>query len=174
VAVQTFNPIYRAANSLGVDIIVLNEQGHWLQNESMLNLRKDFWPFDMTIDSGLPEQISRIATAYAGRMNGLSTVYDIYLIATAHAAEILGSPTKSVDAYSIARDKFRTQQMTDDAAGLMKISKIHQVKDNLRSQFTNPKHLLIVKPTDGYSSECVFWLSNEADLLLAVDRALSR
>jgi glutathione synthase/RimK-type ligase-like ATP-grasp enzyme len=171
---QSYKGIYQAANGLGVDIIVLNEQGHWLQNESMSNLRKDLWPVDMTIDSGLPERISRNVAAYAGRVDGLLTVYDIYVIATARAAEILGLPTESVDAYSIARDKFRTRQMTEDAAGSMKISNIHQVKDKLKYQVTNPTYPLIVKPTDGYSSECVFRVSNESDLLFAVDRALSR
>ena len=171
---QSYKGTYDAAKGLGIDIIVLNEPGHWLQDEFTSKLRNEFWPVDMTLDKDLPQRISTKVAAYSGRVDGLLTVYDIYVLATARAAETLGLPTESVTAYSIARDKFRTRQLTEDAAESIRISNVHQVREKLGSQFANPTNSLIVKPTNGYSSECVFRVANESDLLLAVDRALSR
>lgn len=166
---------YQAARALGITLVIIDNEGHWLQDEAWSHLRESFIPLDIEIDPGLAQRIVDAVHAYPHPIDGIVTISDFRLPAIAKACEILGLPTAPYEAYAIAKDKAKTRMLEPDANESFTVSSVEELQTALASR---PAELvqfpLIVKPCHGYNSDCVSKVWNGADLAEAVRRASAR
>ncbi|CEJ86629.1 hypothetical protein VHEMI04160 [[Torrubiella] hemipterigena] len=162
---------FEAAHALGIAIIVLDEEGHWLQGDTYAHLRHDFVPVKLSETEGLSE---RLVKAVASRdIDGLVTFTDEYVLATAAAAEKLGLPTEPLNAIQLAIHKHEMRQVVNNTGiQTLYLSNASQIKQHAKSvaAFRYP---LILKPSCGRSSAGVVKVNNEVDMRAALN-ALDR
>ncbi|TID27929.1 ATP-grasp superfamily protein [Venturia nashicola] len=166
---------YEAARALGITLVILENEGHWLQDEKWSDLRESFVPLDIEIDDGLAQRIVDAVRAYSHPIDGIVTISDFRLPAIAKACEMLGLPTAPYEAYAIAKDKGKTRMLEPDAHESFAVSSVEELQSALASRLPSPLQFpLIVKPCHGYNSDCVSKVWNERDLAEAVRRASAR
>ncbi|SPQ20861.1 c87677e2-16f1-4d48-9344-bfbc0571b81d [Thermothielavioides terrestris] len=173
-------PVYRAARALGLDLVVVDDEGHWLQPDTEDNRmhREAFLATDMTEDAGVVSRIIASIRSYPLPIHGVFTLSDNFFVATARVAEALGLPTSPVSAFETSVDKYRSRLLQDAPGHTARVTSVAEL-DTLLSPATNdpiftPKYPLIVKPTKGWSSECVSKVTHPSDLPLAVAKATAR
>jgi D-alanine-D-alanine ligase-like ATP-grasp enzyme len=170
--------VYSAAEALGIDLVIVDEEGHWLQpdNDSNRRHREAFLTIDMSEDSGLSGRIAAALAAYPLPVDGLFTLSDNYLVAVAQAAESLGMPTSPVSAHQIAIDKYLTRLVQADQiqhvqiTGSEEMQELTKRRDDAPPEFV-PKFPLVIKPRTGWSSEYVSKASNMTELFCAIEQA---
>ncbi|KAE9979840.1 hypothetical protein BLS_009393 [Venturia inaequalis] len=166
---------YQAARALGISLVIMDNDGHWLQDEAWSHLRECFIPLDIEIDPGLAQRIVDAVRAYPHPIDGIVTISDFRLPAIAKACETLGLPTAPYEAYAIAKDKAKTRMLEPDAHESFTVSSVEELQTSLVSR---PASLLqfplIVKPCHGYNSDCVSKVWNGPDLAEAVRKASAR
>lgn len=176
-------PIYRAARTLGLDLVIIDGEGHWLQADTDENRmhREAFLATDMTEDSGVVDRIIASITRYSLPIHGIFTLSDNFFVTCARVAEALGLPTNPASAFETSVDKHRSRLLQDAPGQTARVSGIDELNALLSlSPSTNgaipftPVYPVIVKPTKGWSSECVSKVSNPADLATAVGKATAR
>jgi biotin carboxylase len=166
---------YEAARALGITLVIMDNAGHWLQDEAWSYLREAFVPVDIEVDHGLSQRIVDAVRAYPHRIDGVITISDFRLPAIAKACEILGLATAPYEAYAIAKDKAKTRMLEPDAKESFTLSSIEDLAAWLASHKKRPLQFpLIVKPCHGYNSDCVSKVWNENELAEAVRRASAR
>ncbi|KAI1768679.1 ATP-grasp domain-containing protein [Hypoxylon sp. FL1150] len=147
----TGSDIYSTAQQLGIEIVVLDRPGHWLQNPEFQDLIKEFIPLDPDRDTNLPQRIVNAVSQYGKEVSGITTFFESYAPAVAQAALQLGLPTEPPEALRIAADKFETSLAAGHTAH--RVTNEHDVHQLISSNQLN--YPVIVKPCTGWSSEGV-------------------
>lgn len=174
-------PVYRAAKALGLDLVIVDEEGHWLQADTEENKmhREAFLVTDMTEDAGVVDRIIQSIVSYPLPIHGVFTLSDNFFVAVAQVAEALGLPTSPVAAFETSVDKYRSRLLQNVPGQTARVHNVRELESllasggNQQAEFI-PRFPLIVKPTKGWSSECVSKVNNLADLATAVQKATSR
>ncbi|KAI7971146.1 hypothetical protein EIK77_002346 [Talaromyces pinophilus] len=158
----TGESIYLAAEALGIDMVVLDYPGHWLNEPRYRHWYKEFIPFDTPLhpDAGYASRIVEVVRSLSGHVDGLVTLRDQYKVAVAEAARQLGLYTEPPSALGISANKFKTSV----AAGhdVFQASSAQQAVELVREH--NLDFPLIIKPCNGFLSEGVFRAENVSDL----------
>lgn len=177
------SPIYHAAKVLGLDLVVISEEGHWLQPNTKENrqLREAFIPCNMTEDEFTADRFVEAVRSYPYPIDGIFTLSDNFFVAVAKAAETLGFNSKNpVRGYKKAVDKYESRcvQNTYGHTGL--VGSVQELRENLQKMADGedvdfPRSFpMIVKPKQGWSSECVTKVTRMEDLEAAVEKAVRR
>ncbi|SPO04649.1 uncharacterized protein DNG_07334 [Cephalotrichum gorgonifer] len=177
--IEASQQFYEAAVALGLTLVVLDEPGHWLQDDSgpYAHYREAFIPISIDGDDGLTDRIVEAVRSYPHKVDGIISISDVRLPLVARACEILGLPTSSSIAYDRAGDKGATRGLESAAAGgeegfvLETSDELDAVLKEKRERLRYP---LIVKPCTGWNSDCVVKVRNEEELRAAVLRASAR
>ncbi|KAL2256462.1 hypothetical protein VTK26DRAFT_1630 [Humicola hyalothermophila] len=142
--------------------------------------REAFLATDMTEDSGVVGRIINSITCYPLPIHGVFTLSDNFFVTVAKVAQALGLPTSPVSAFETSVDKYRSRLLQDAPGHTARVGSLDELDALLQSgtmgqrpAFT-PKFPMIVKPTKGWSSECVSKVNNLADLGVAVLKATAR
>ncbi|KAH7633978.1 hypothetical protein B0T09DRAFT_101397 [Sordaria sp. MPI-SDFR-AT-0083] len=179
---MTGGPVYSAAKALGLDLVIIDEPGHWLEVDTPENrkLREAFLSTDMTEDEGVTDRIVQSINRYGKPIHGVFTLSDNFFVTVAKVAERLGLPSGPVSAFETAVDKFKSRMLQDSpghTACVFSVQELHTLlsapMDGYQPFFT-PVFPMIVKPTKGWSSECVSKVANINDLAIAVQKATAR
>ncbi|KAF4634704.1 hypothetical protein G7Y89_g3399 [Cudoniella acicularis] len=156
--------IYLTAQALNIEIVVLDNPGHWIEGPEHANWRKAFVPINMEPTPDFPHRIAKAIRDYGGQVDGLITFCDMYMVAIAKAAQELSLGTAPPSAFEIATDKYRTSVFEGHQA--FRASSVAEAQSiSKRESFDYP---MIVKPCNGWSSEGVTKVQNSVELLDAV------
>ncbi|OQE05942.1 hypothetical protein PENVUL_c021G05876 [Penicillium vulpinum] len=166
--------IYRAAQALGVDLVVLDHAGHWIQDPAMKAMRDEFIPCDLTMNEGLVDRIVAALSTSKGQIDGITTYTDTHILATGQAARRMGLPTNPPEALEMCRDKYKTRSVASSTEQVLSITTISDLDDQLSNLSSPLEFPLIVKPTTGCASDGVSKVTCEADLRNAVQRNLEK
>ena len=169
--------VWEAASGLGIKLVVIDEQGHWLENDKgpYAHLREAFVPTDITDDKGFVDRIISAVRTYPYVIDGVMTINQERLVSVAKVCETLGLPTSPSAAYMLAADKYRTRMMEPTHEGAFQVSSTTELEDQLKNPASTPlAYPLIVKPTRGWSSECVTKVASQNELFSAVGKASAR
>lgn len=176
-------PVYRAAKALGLDLVIIDEEGHWLQAGTEENRmhRETFLVTDMTEDAGVVDRIVQSIINYPLPIHGVFTLSDNFFVTVAKVADVLGLPAPPVSAFETSVDKYRSRLLQNVPGQTARVASVKELESLLTSIGRDqvapafiPKFPMIVKPTKGWSSECVSKVNNLDDLATAVQKATAR
>jgi biotin carboxylase len=147
----TGSNIYSAAKVLGIDVVVLDSPGHWLESPEYAGLCESFLPINIERDAELPTRIVDALSKYGKKIDGIITYLESYAALVARAAEHLSLPTAPPESFEIATDKYKTSVVEGHTAYHASSA------DEALYIACQPglKYPLIVKPCRGWSSEGV-------------------
>lgn len=160
--------IYLGAKALGIDIVVLDNPGHWLEGPDFEDWRQAFIPTELDNFAGdeLTDRIVASVQSYDGKPDGIISFCDSIQVYVARAAERLNLYTCGSEAYEVTADKFKTSIFEGREA--YRISTTTEALEMIaRNQVIYPA---IVKPCSGWASEGVCRVDNVSDLLYALKR----
>ncbi|OAA56799.1 ATP-grasp fold domain containing protein [Cordyceps fumosorosea ARSEF 2679] len=163
--------IYRAAKTLGIELVVIDREGHWTGGAAGDEWCDEFIPCDLTLDDGLPDRIAAALSISKAPIDHITTYSDKLLPDTAKAAEKVGMFTSPAVSMDICHNKRRTREFAPPVG--FQVLALKGVADLTRqlASLTSPlEYPLIVKPIIGYSSEGVTKVSSESQLFDAVRR----
>lgn len=144
---------YSAAEALGVDVIVLAVEGHWLQTHpEYAHWRKEFIPVEFGHDDGFPLRIVEAVKKASVPVEAILTTFDSYHVAVAQAAVLLGLKHEPTSAYEIATDKYKISAF-EGRKSFLASSAEEAVEIARNNELPWP---LIIKPCRGWGSELVF------------------
>ncbi|KAE8325341.1 hypothetical protein BDV39DRAFT_194486 [Aspergillus sergii] len=158
--------VFTVAEALGIDMVVLDNPGHWLEGPRWAHWRKAFLPIECTLQSDevFTRRVVDAIRAYDGHIDGLVTFCDHYQEPVAAAALELSLPACSPEAFALATDKFRLRVFEGHEA--YEASSVQEATDIiLEHKLEFP---LIFKPRTGYLSEGVFRVESLAQVEDAV------
>ncbi|KAI0545847.1 hypothetical protein F4679DRAFT_559530 [Xylaria curta] len=146
--------IFRAAKALGIDMVVLDNPGHWLESGPYEHWREAFLPTKM-VDDGDPEFVDRIVASvqsYDKPVDGIISLWEWYQPYVARAAKLLDLPVLAPpEALRIANDKYETSRFAGhDAFRASSVEEAVRLAQEKTLEFP-----LIVKPCKGHSSNGV-------------------
>ena len=159
--------VFKAANDLGISLVVLDREGHWLQDAQSYGLREDFLAIDSAIDEGLPMRIIEALQSLGKPIDGITTFSDHYLVVVAKVAELLNLPTSPPAAFEKSRDKYESRMLAADKSQVLRADTVSELRKVIEKQPNSLEYPLIVKPTGGYGSEGVAKVNTFDDLLRA-------
>lgn len=165
--------IYRAARALGIELVVVDRDGHWAQDSSAKQWRDEFIVCDLTVDDGLPGRIASALSKSKGPIHCITTYSDKLLPSTARAAEKMGFYTSPPEAMDICHDKRKTRKFTSTDT-YMAVSGLTGLKRTIACLKSPLRYPLIVKPAIGYCSEGVAKVMSQTELFSAVQRIEER
>lgn len=168
--------IWDTALALGIAVVILDKEGHWLQDAQWKHLREGFIPTNLDPDAGLADRLVEAIRGYGKSIHGITTSSNKRLIAVAKACEKLGLPTSSAESFIIAADKYKSREIEppSDVTSL-RVQNIEDLKDRLSSNnFPLIQYPLVVKPCIGWASECISKVHTETELVRAVEKASER
>ncbi|KAH7309181.1 hypothetical protein B0I35DRAFT_482906 [Stachybotrys elegans] len=157
--------IYLAAAALGIDMVVLDNQGHWLEGPKYAHWRKAFIPIRLTDppEADFAKRIVESVKSYGAPVDGIVTFCDSYVVQVAQAAQELGLQMGPPDALRVATDKYLTSVFAGHQA--YRASSPEEAFDIAsKNQLPYP---LIIKPCTGWSSEGVFRVDSIDNLVTA-------
>lgn len=168
-----FNPTlrqdsYMTAKALGIDVVVIDKPGHWIEEPAYESWRKAFLPTPIKPIENLSDRIVEAIEKYGKPVDGLITFWDEAMNEVAKAAVRLGLPTNDPFVYEIASDKFKTSQIAGHISA--RASNLEEAVNLIR--ITDLKYPVVVKPCTGWSSEGVYKVNSDSELaeaLAAVD-----
>lgn len=147
---------YAAAESLGIDIIILATEGHWLQRSDYAHWRKAFIPVECGYDAEFPSRIVAAVKQYAGPIDGIVTIYESYHVALSIAAKELGLSYEPTYAYEVATNKYKLSAFEGRNSFMAS-----NAEDAIRTARTEDVPWpIIIKPCRGWASELVFKVDN--------------
>jgi hypothetical protein len=169
--------IYLTAKALGIDIVVLDNHGHWLESGPYDHWREAFLPTKLiglggaqctdeaAADTELAGRIVASIRSYDKPMDGIITFWERYQADVADAARQLGLPTSgSPESYRIATDKYETSVFAEhDAFRASSAEEAVRLAQEKKIEFP-----LIVKPCRGTSSDGVTLVNSLSELPAAV------
>lgn len=161
--------IYLAAEALGINMVVLDNAGHWLEGPEYAHWRKAFIPIKMSDppEADFAEQIVKCIKTYGKPVDGIITFCDSYVTQVAQAALDLGLQTASPEALRTASDKYLTSVFAGHQAHRASSAE-EAVEIANKHQLSYP---LIIKPCNGWSSEGVFRVDS-VDALTAAAKSI--
>ncbi|TDZ22659.1 Fumipyrrole biosynthesis protein C [Colletotrichum orbiculare MAFF 240422] len=173
---------YQAALALGITLVVLDEPGHWLEDDNgpHAHYREAFLPVSIAADDGLAQRVVDAVRAYPRPVHGVVCISDVRLPLVARACEILGLPTSSSEAYYKAGNKGTSRQVEAAASGRgtdddgFVVRSAADLDDALAAKQGRLRYPLVVKPCTGWNSDCVAKVRDEPELRAAVVRASQR
>ncbi|KAH0439149.1 hypothetical protein CcaCcLH18_02944 [Colletotrichum camelliae] len=177
--IEASQQFYQAARALGITLVVLDEPGHWLEDDTgpHAHYREAFLPISIAADEGLTQRVVDAVRAYPHPVHGVVCISDVRLPLIARACEILGLPTSSSAAYARAGNKGVSREIEATASG-EEDGCVLQTAEELDAVLTDKgeelRYPLIVKPCTGWNSDCVVKVRNERELRAAVVRASDR
>ncbi|OQE34834.1 hypothetical protein PENCOP_c015G01114 [Penicillium coprophilum] len=151
--------VYGAAEALGIDMIVLDNPGHWLDGPRWGHWCKEFIPVECTEESDhvFTARIVKAIQAWGGHLDGLVTFCDHYQVPVAAAALQLELPTYSPETFDLVTNKFKLS--VSEGRPTHRASTFEQAKS-----IVHENHLefpLIIKPSlMGFQSEGVYRVEN--------------
>ncbi|KAJ6142875.1 hypothetical protein N7471_002328 [Penicillium samsonianum] len=151
--------LYTAAEALGIKLVVLDNAGHWLESPHHVKSCDAFIPTRLTNPPGkeMKDHILESLRTYG------KPPY------VAEAANVLGLPTSSPEAFKTATNKYHTSVFAGHqayhASSLIQVISISQEPDL--------PYPLIVKPCGGWSSEGVYRVDSRDALLDAASAILA-
>jgi hypothetical protein len=162
----TGSNIYPVAKALGIDMVVLDNPGHWLESGPYEHWREAFIPTKL-VEGADPEFADRIVASvrsYNKPIDGIITFWEQYQADVAHAAKRLGLPAlASPESYRIATDKYRTSIFAGhNAFRASSAEEAVRLAQEMKIEFP-----VIIKPCRGYSSDGVFRVNSPSELLTA-------
>lgn len=168
--------IWESARALGIAVVVIDAQGHWLQQPEWAHLREAFIPANLDPDEGLANRLVAAVKSYSKPIHGITTVSNKRMVAVARACELLGLPTSPSESFAIAADKYRTREIepaTDVTS--FRVEDPKALYARLASAQQSPIHYpVVVKPCIGWASECIAKVNTEVELVKAVEKASER
>ncbi|KAK5660045.1 hypothetical protein OQA88_13514 [Cercophora sp. LCS_1] len=178
---MTGGEFYAAAKALGVKLVIIDQAGHWLQEDTEENkkYREGFIVTDMTEDDQTACRFVAAVKSYPERIDAIVTLSDNFFVAVAKANKALGFKTNPVSSYKTSVNKYRSRLLQDEPGKTARVDSVAELKEilsksvNSRPVFS-PDWPMIVKPTKGWSSECVSKVSSIDDLYIAVQKATNR
>ncbi|TKX27210.1 putative fumipyrrole biosynthesis protein C [Elsinoe australis] len=151
-----------AAAALGIDLVVLDSQDHWLCSSDHRSKIKQFIECDLNVDDALPNRIVEAVHKSGQDVHGIITFADRYLDATAKASAALGKLTYPPESIAICTDKSKTRAVAaSDGAKHVVLNGMIDKVCVVGSTFSETDYPLIIKPTRGHSSEGVSLAWNE-------------
>ncbi|KAL6901273.1 hypothetical protein GGI43DRAFT_372389 [Trichoderma evansii] len=159
--------IYLAAGALGIDLVVLDNSGHWLEGPEYAHWRQAFIPTKLTDppEEAFTDRIVKSVKTYGKPVDGIVTFCDSYATQVAQAAQQLGLRTASPDALRTATDKYLTSVFAGHQA-YQASSPDEALEIASKNNLSYP---LIIKPCYGWSSEGVFRVDSLDALTEAVN-----
>jgi ATP-grasp N-terminal domain/ATP-grasp domain len=157
--------LHLAAKALGIDVVVIDKPGHWMQGPTYESWRKAFIPTQLKPGDALPDIIVDALNRYGKPVDGLVTLWDQGMLGTAKAALRLGLPTNAPSTYEIATDKYKTSQFEGHPSS--RVSNLEEALSAIES--TDLEYPLIVKPCSGWLSEGVYKVQSDSDLATALN-----
>lgn len=157
---------YLAARALGINIVVFDNAGHWLEGPDHAHWRETFIPTRLTNppEEDLTDRIIKSIKAYGKPVDGIVTFADSYWSYIAQAAKQVGLQTSSPEALRIATNKYLTSVFVGHEA--YRASSLDEALDIAKKH--ELPYPLIVKPCDGWSSEGVSRVNSLDELIAAV------
>ncbi|KAJ4402894.1 hypothetical protein N0V85_005222 [Neurospora sp. IMI 360204] len=179
---MTGGPVYAASKALGLKLVIIDEPGHWLEadTEENRNIREAFLTTDLTEDDTVVDRIIASIRSYDHPIHGVFTLSDNFFVAVAKVAETLGLPCGPVSAFETAVDKYKSRMLQDAPGHTARVTSVAELEALLAAPkdgstpFFTPKFPVIVKPTKGWSSECVSKVRKPRHLARAVEKATAR
>ncbi|KAM0247504.1 hypothetical protein ACHAQJ_009826 [Trichoderma viride] len=158
--------IYLAARALGIDLVVLDNSGHWLEGPEYAPWREAFIPTRLMDppEEDFADLIVKSVKTYSKPVEGIVTFCDSYATQVAQAARQLRLQSASPDALRIATDKYLTSMFVGHQA-------YRASSPDEALEIASKNHLaypLIIKPCNGWSSEGVFRVDSPDTLTAAV------
>ncbi|KAF9692436.1 hypothetical protein EKO04_009694 [Ascochyta lentis] len=177
--IKSSRQFYEAARALGITLVVLDQSGHWLEDDSgqYAHYREAFIPMSVDGDEGLTHRVVEAVKAYPHKVDGIVTISDVRLPLIARACEILGLPTSLSAAYLLAGDKGATRELENVAAFTKEgfvVNEPAELEKILAEEGASSQFPLIVKPCSGWNSDCVTKVQTRDELRVAVHRASAR
>jgi hypothetical protein len=161
--------IYPAAKAMGIQLIVLDNPGSWMENSLYSTWREEFIPIDCKLDNALSERIVEAIRKLGRHFDAVVTFIEPYMVATAKAAQELGLPSTNPNAIEIATDKFKTSvaagQNSTQASSLQEADEVIKA--------SNLDYPLVIKPRQGHSSEGVSLIQDTEDLSTAIEAIIA-
>ncbi|KAI1192375.1 glutathione synthetase ATP-binding domain-like protein [Nemania serpens] len=155
--------VYTASQALGIDVVVLDNPGHWLDGPEYAHWRAAFVPVELPDnepDDGLTSRIVTAVRSCGRRIDGMMTLCEWYKPHVARACLELGLPTEPPRAYEIATNKFETSTLANNGALLC-----YSVGDAKKAlSLPDVQWPVIVKPCRGWSSEGVVRVDSREEL----------
>lgn len=161
---------YRAASALGVEVVVLDFDGHWLQNANNRNLCGEFLVCDITPDDKLPDRIVDAVSHSRGPIHGIITYSDQLLVSTAKAAQLLGLWTNDSHCIETCCNKSKLRALSRPDEPVLAARDVADLRHKLNALSTPLSYPLIIKPDRGSSSEGVTLVQTEQELLEAMHK----
>lgn len=175
---ESIHRAYEAAWALGITLVIVDQPGHWLEDDHSryAYLREAFIPASIDVDAGFPQRIVDVVKCYPLPVDGIVTISDVRLPGIALATEMLGLPTSPSDAHKVAGDKGSTRLMETETDGdfVAVVSSLAELDDILDKNEGELPYPLIVKPCLGWNSDCVAKVRSLEQLREAVRRASER
>jgi hypothetical protein len=126
--------IWEAASALGLAVVVIDREGHWLQDPKWSHVRESFIPTNIDPDKGFVQRLIIAIRGYGKPIHGITTVSNRRMVGVARACEELGLPTSPAEAFITAADKFKTyQRELHVGIPAMWVPSIDQLADSLVS-----------------------------------------
>ncbi|KAI9150233.1 putative peptide transporter ptr2 [Paramyrothecium foliicola] len=175
---ESIHRAYEAAWALGITLVIVDQAGHWLEDDKgpYAYLREAFITCSIDVDAGLPQRLYDVVKTYPQHVDGLVTISDVRLASVAKASEMLGLPTSPSESYTIAGDKGASRLLEPKAASdfVAVVSGVHELDDLVAKHEGEIPYPLIVKPSLGWNSDCVSKVKNLEEMRNAVKRASER
>ncbi|RJE19813.1 hypothetical protein PHISCL_07844 [Aspergillus sclerotialis] len=161
--------LYRAATVLGIDLVVLDNAGHWLDGPEYAHLRDAFIPTRITNppEDDVGERIVESVRAYGKPVDGIVTFADSFWPCIARIAPQLGLQTASPESLAIVVNKYQTSVFVGHQA--YRASSLEEALDVEKNN--DLPYPLIIKPCDGWSSKGVTRVES-ADALAAAVKSI--
>ncbi|KAI1481133.1 glutathione synthetase ATP-binding domain-like protein [Daldinia eschscholtzii] len=167
--------IWEAAKSLGLALVIIDNEGHWLQDTKWAHLREGFIATNLDADEGLVDRLISAIRGYGKPIHGITTVSNKRMVAVSKACEKLGLPTEPSESFVIASDKYRSRELELDLEiTVFRVQDVCDLENRLSNDFLTLQYPMVVKPCIGWGSECVSKVYTEAELIQAVERASER
>jgi biotin carboxylase len=155
-----------AAFNLGIRITIVGPHGRWLQHQGFCQSVEKYIDIDMELD-GLADRIADALIKDGTAYDGITTFTDTYFIDVAKAAIRLGLPTAPLSAVEIAVDKYKTRSLFPGDCKSFQVNSSTELRQSILDGLIIA-YPLIVKPSQGWASEGVSKVTNEAELFAAV------
>ena len=158
------------AKSLGVKIIMLGQNGSWLEEPQHAGLVEEFLAIDMNVDEDFPSRVLEALQLSGHKIDGIISATDIYFDAVAQVSLELDLHTSPIKSIRMDQDKYATRTRFGNEIPIsMLVTSVEDLRGQIKtgpSQLTYP---LIVKASNDWCSEGVFEVADEEDLFVAVE-----
>jgi hypothetical protein len=152
------------ARALGIDVVVIDKPGHWLEQPEYKDWTKAFIPADVKPDDTLTQTVLDAIAKYGKPIDGLTTYWDQVTHWTARAALRLGLPSSPLCVYETATDKYKTSQFAGHPSA--RASSLEEALSAMEN--TALEYPVIIKPCAGWTSEGVCRADSPSQLAAAV------